>query len=62
MKPTRAPIKDKQIDLFRPELSKIIDPRHSLVKLSKVVNWDDLEIHLEKHFVMTMADPENQPA
>ncbi len=57
MKPTRAPIKDKQIDLFRPELSKIIDPRHSLVKLCKVVDWNDLD----NTFGNTFCDDNGRP-
>ena len=43
MKPKKSAHKNRQKDLFRIELSKIIDPGHSLVKLSKVVNWDQLE-------------------
>ncbi len=39
MKPKQSPHKDKQRDLFRPELTKIIDPGHGLVKLAKAVNW-----------------------
>jgi len=60
MKSTRAPIADKQIDMFRPELSKIIDPRHtrhSLVKLSKVVNWNDLD----NTFGNTFCDDNGRP-
>ncbi len=57
MKPTKVPITDKQIDLFRPELSKIIDPRHSLVKLSRVVNWDDLD----NTFGITFCDDNGRP-
>lgn len=43
MKPTKSPSTDKQKDLFRSQLSNIIDPGHSLVKLSKVVDWEGLE-------------------
>jgi len=57
MKPTKVPITDKQIDLFRPELSKIIDPRHSLVNLSRVVNGDDLD----DTFGITFCDDNGRP-
>jgi len=43
MKPKRSPHKSKQRDLFRPELTKIIDPGHGLVKLAKAVNWDRMD-------------------
>jgi IS5 family transposase len=43
MKPKKTPQKDQQRDLFRAALLNIIDPRHGLVKLSKVVEWDRLD-------------------
>lgn len=43
MKPTKPPIKNSQQDLFRSELKNMIDPRHGLVKLSKAVNWEELD-------------------
>jgi IS5 family transposase len=43
MKPKRPPHKNRQKDLFRVELSRIIDSGHGLVKLSKVVDWDRLD-------------------
>lgn len=43
MKPKKSPIKNRQNDLFRVELSRIVDFNHGLIKLSKVVNWDRLE-------------------
>jgi len=43
MKPKRTPQKDRQMDLFRPELSAIIDPGHALVKLAGAVDWDQLD-------------------
>jgi len=43
MKPKRPPHKNRQKDLFRVELSRIIDSGHGLVKLSKVVAWDRLD-------------------
>ena len=43
MKPRKPPQKNRQKDLFRVELSRIIDSRHGLVKLAKVVDWDQLD-------------------
>jgi transposase, IS5 family len=43
MKPRKSPHKNRQQDLFRPELVKIIDPSHGVVKLAKVVDWDRLD-------------------
>jgi IS5 family transposase len=43
MKPKKTPQKDRQRDLFRAALSSIIDTRHGLVKLAKVVQWDRLD-------------------
>lgn len=43
MKPKRSPIKDLQQELFQTELSRIIDPRHALVKMAKIVDWDRLD-------------------
>ena len=43
MKPKKSSIKNRQRDLFRSQLSNIIDPNHGLVKLAKVVEWDRLD-------------------
>ena len=43
MKPKKSEQKDQQRDLFRSQLSNIIDPNHGLVKLAKVVEWDRLD-------------------
>ena len=58
MKPNKAPISDSQQDLFRSQLKNMINPRHSLVKLSKVVNWDKLE----KIFGETFCPDAGRPA
>jgi IS5 family transposase len=50
MKPKTSPNKNKQKDLFRPELMKIIDPSHQLVKLSKIVDWDQMDEVFGKTF------------
>ena len=43
MKPKKSSILDNQMDLFRSELKNIIDLKHSLVRLSKAVNWVELD-------------------
>jgi hypothetical protein len=43
MKPKKSPQKNRQIDLFRPELIKIINPDHEMVKLANVVEWGRLD-------------------
>jgi IS5 family transposase len=43
MKPKKPAVKERQQELFRVELSRIIDRSHSLVKLAAVVDWDQFE-------------------
>ena len=43
MKPKQSPAKKRQGDLFRVELTRIIDRGHGLVKLAGAVDWDRLE-------------------
>jgi IS5 family transposase len=43
MKPKRSPQQNRQANLFRPELVSMINPSHSLVRLSKVVDWEKLD-------------------
>ena len=43
MKPRKSASKNRQKELFQVELMQIIDPAHSLAKLAKVVDWDQLE-------------------
>ncbi len=43
MKPKKSKQKNRQKDLFRPELTKVIDPAHGLVKMAKAVNWDRMD-------------------
>jgi IS5 family transposase len=43
MRPIKSEIENRQKDLFRVELEKIIDPEHSLVKLSKAVDWEAMD-------------------
>lgn len=58
MKPKKSANKNRQRHLFRVELSRIIDPRHSLVKLAKVVDWD----RLEEVFGSTYCPDNGRPA
>jgi IS5 family transposase len=58
MKPMRLPHKDKQIDLFRPELANIIDLNHGLVNLSKAVNWQ----RMNELFGATICTETSRPA
>jgi len=43
MKPKKSPHQNRQGDLFRPELTKIIDPGHALVKLAHAVEWNRMD-------------------
>ena len=43
MKPKKSPQKNRQRDLFRPELLKIIDSGHALVKLAHAVEWNRMD-------------------
>jgi IS5 family transposase len=43
MRPKRSPIEERQGELFRVELTNVIDTGHGLVKLAKTVDWDRFE-------------------
>ena len=43
MKPKKSPHNDRQNDLFRGKLCRIVDPNHGLIKLAHVVEWDRLD-------------------
>ena len=58
MKPCKSAHKNRQKELFRTELTEIIDPNHSLAKLAKVVNWD----RLEEVFGSTYCPDNGRPA
>ena len=57
MKPTKPPIKNKQGDLFRSQLETIISQNHSLVKLSRAVDWDALDKKLGVTFCENNGRP-----
>jgi transposase, IS5 family len=58
MKPKQSAQKNRQRDLFRPELVKIIDSGHGLVKLAKAANWD----RLDEMFGRTYCPDNGRPA
>jgi transposase, IS5 family len=43
MKPKESPVKERQQDLFRVELSKIIDLGHEMVKIANSVDWNRMD-------------------
>ena len=43
MKPKKSPHNDRQNDLFRVELCRIVAPNHGLIKLAHVVEWERLD-------------------
>ena len=57
MKPKPAPNKSKQRDLFRPELTTIIDPGHRLVRLAKTANWDRMEAVFGECYCLNKGRP-----
>ena len=58
MKPKPSPIKNRQGDLFRTELSKVINLNHPMVRLSKAVDWD----RLDEVFGRTYCPDNGRPA
>jgi IS5 family transposase len=58
MRPRKSPQKDRQRDLFRVELSRIVDSRHGLIRLAKAVEWD----RLEELFGSTYCSAAGRPA
>jgi len=58
MKPKKPPHKDRQRDLFRVELCRIVDPSHGLIKLANVVDWN----RLDELFGTTYCPDNGRPA
>ena len=58
MKPRKLSRKNRQPELFRIELVKIIDLGHSLVKLAKAIDWD----RLDEVFGSTYCPDNGRPA
>ncbi len=58
MKPKKAPVEtQKQKELFRVELGRIVDKQHPFVRLSQVVDWN----HLEEVFGATYHPDTGRP-
>jgi IS5 family transposase len=57
MKPKKSPSSDKEKELFRSELQSIIDNGHKLVKLSKVIDWEELDKEFGKNFNESKGRP-----
>jgi IS5 family transposase len=53
----KNPRQDRQDDLFRPRLENIIDPRHELVKLGALIDWDGLECDLSRFYCSDNGRP-----
>ena len=58
MKPKKPSQENRQGDLFRVELSRIVDPTHGLIKLADVVAWD----RLDELFDSTYCPDNGRPA
>ena len=43
-------IQNKQMNLFYPQLSEQLNPKHSLLQLAKTIPWDTFEEKFEQHF------------
>jgi len=46
-----------QDDMFRYKLEKLIDMRHELVALSKLIDWDQLNVELSEHYNQDWGRP-----
>jgi hypothetical protein len=58
MKPKKSPQQNRQQDLFRSELSNMINPNHPLVKIAKNVDWDTFDKAFGKTYCpTTVAQP-----
>ena len=49
MKPKKTKY-DPQGDLFRPELCRIVDPKHPLVKLGRQINWQSFDEYFDQYY------------
>ncbi len=58
MKPRKPPQSNRQGDLFRVELERIVDSRHALIKMSSTVQWD----RLDELFGQTFCPDNGRPA
>lgn len=58
MKPRKPPRSNRQGDLFRVELERIVDSRHALIKMSSTVQRD----RLDELFGQTFCPDNGRPA
>ena len=59
MKP--HPRTDEQDDLLRPRLTEMIDLRHALAKLEKLIDWEFFETEWASFFPATTGRPATSP-
>ena len=59
MKPRPRP--EEQDDLLRPRLVDMIDPRHELVKLSALIDWEVFEREWSGFFPSGKGRPATEP-
>jgi IS5 family transposase len=57
MRPLKSAIENPQKDMFRIELKQLIDPEHSLVKLSSAIDWVALEEAFGEYFCIDNGRP-----
>jgi len=50
MRPSRSENEERQGELFRTELRRLVDPVHELVRLAAVVDWDALDEAFGQYF------------
>jgi hypothetical protein len=51
------PVPGGQDDMFRSRLEQMIDPRHALVKLARLVDWDGLASRLSVYYCADIVIP-----
>jgi len=57
MRPSRSQNEERQGELFRTELRRLVDPGHELVRLSAAVDWEALEEAFGQHFCAETGRP-----
>jgi hypothetical protein len=62
VKPKKSPHYDRQKDLFRVELCRIVDPNHGPMKLPNVVDWDQLDGLFGSSYRLETDGPLSEPA
>jgi IS5 family transposase len=57
MRPSKPQIEEAQGELFRTELSRIIDPGHELARLTAAVDWEALDEAFGQYFCAGVGRP-----